>query len=688
MNKRKAIATFIIIAMVVCFVPVTAVAGVVDYTREVTAEAADIKSEATDVTATTEVAETLSGVVENTLVDMPKEGFWSTTALKAAIDNGLLNGFKEDRGTYIRPDAPLTRAQMAAIVNRAFGVQEEATLLGANDVSADAWYYKDLQKAVKMGTMKLDTKMRPNDSVTRQEAFTILGRALRMKDDTKADLTKFSDVSQIATWATSGMEAMVKAGYIKGDNNRLAPTADMTRAQFAVIMNNLIKQYIKTPGTVTQVASGNVIINTPGITLEEVTITGDLIIGDGVGDGTINLKNVVVKGNLIARGGGIDSIIITGGSVDGKIIISKVDGKIRVFVEGGAEIEIIEICDGKDDVIIEGNLGVIEVTASDTPVIVRNATVKKIDIKTEGAGNIKIADTAKVDRVVVWASSVGTKIDVAGTVIDFETSAQGTKLSGSGTVANAKVNTGANDTTITTSKTIITNDEATGVTGIDGKEVPPNSKVTNEEVVAPPVAFGGGGGGGAVEPPPIEPPPIPAEVLLYTNAASEGAIKILLGATPNALGLLLGDYALLDLAGKWDVAADLFDARASLTTKELIQSALTTAIATAKSESLARAANTATTSAVSAIGDMGSYLLESKEYNIEDNTLLGVWTFSIVPGRLRVGLTGASSYKLTINSMEFLLVENQFQSGQFLVNVPAMFTIEKIKGGKLTAIFN
>ena len=241
MNKRKTIAIITIIAMVVCFVPVRAVADVADYTREETVGAADVMSGA---------AETISGLVGYSLADMPKEGFWSTSALKAAVDNGLLNGFKEGNGTYIKPDAPLTRAQMAAIVNRAFGAQEEATLLGAIDVPSDAWYYKDLQKAVKMGTMKLDTKMRPNDSITRQEAFTILGRALRMNDGTKADLTKFSDATQVSSWATSGMEAMVKAGYIKGDNNLLTPNADMTRAQFAVIMNNLIKQYITTPGIV------------------------------------------------------------------------------------------------------------------------------------------------------------------------------------------------------------------------------------------------------------------------------------------------------------------------------------------------------------------------------------------------------------------------------------------------------
>ncbi len=174
------------------------------------------------------------------IMDMPDEDFWSTPALKAAVRNGLLNGFDEEDGIYIRPNDTLTRAQAAAIVNRAFGTKETAELLGVTDVSEGSWYFSDIQKAVSMGTMMLDTKMRPNDNITRQEAFTILARALKMEEGTRKDLEKFNDASHVASWATSGMGAMVKAGYIRGNNNLLSPKANMTRAQFAVVIYNVI----------------------------------------------------------------------------------------------------------------------------------------------------------------------------------------------------------------------------------------------------------------------------------------------------------------------------------------------------------------------------------------------------------------------------------------------------------------
>ena len=434
MKMRKALAILMAIAMVFCYMPVSAFADVAVDAQEVTSEVTEITPE----------------VAGSALVDMPKEGFWSTAALEAAVNNGLLKGFDEKDGTYIRPNDSLTRAQMATIVNRSFGAMETASLSGVADVSANAWYFKDMQKAVKMGTMKLDTNMRPNDKITREEAFTILGRALKMGNGTKADLAGFSDASQVASWAVSGMGAMVKAGYIKGDNNLLTPADNMTRAQFAVIMDNVVKGYVSTSGTVTEVISGNVMINVPGVELKDVTITGDLIIGEGVGDGTVTLTNVVVKGNLIARGGGVESIIITGGSVEGKVIIAKIDGKIRVFAEGGAEISVVEIDDGKDDVIIEGIVGTVEVKSGDTPVIMKNATVTKIEMNTEGAGNLTVDSGSKVGTVSVNASATGTKVNVAGTVTNFDTSAKDTGLSGTGTVTNAKVNDGANGTSITT----------------------------------------------------------------------------------------------------------------------------------------------------------------------------------------------------------------------------------------------
>ena len=77
--------------------------------------------------------------------DMPDN--WATEALENAVANGLLKVT-----TKIMPDENLTRAQMATIVNRAFGATEKSSLSKFTDVNADAWYYAEMAKAVHMKT--------------------------------------------------------------------------------------------------------------------------------------------------------------------------------------------------------------------------------------------------------------------------------------------------------------------------------------------------------------------------------------------------------------------------------------------------------------------------------------------------------------------------------------------------------
>ena len=129
------------------------------------------------------------------------------------------------------------------------------------------------------------------------------------------------------------MHSLLISGYIQGSGGYLNPQGYITRAEFAQVMDNIIKQYIRESGEYTIDIAGNVIINTPGVTLKDSTITGDLIIGEGVGEGDVNLENVVVRGRLLVRGGGEQSIVIRGDSVIGSITLAKIDGVERVYIE-------------------------------------------------------------------------------------------------------------------------------------------------------------------------------------------------------------------------------------------------------------------------------------------------------------------------------------------------------------------
>ena len=421
---RKFFALGMTIAMVSCYIPNTAYAEV---------EAPSPVNKAT------------------AFVDLPND--WSTSALKNAAANGLLKGYQEGGKTYIKPASHLTRAEIAAIVNRAFGAEEAAALTGVTDVSADAWYADVIGKAVQMETMALAEKMRPDDKITRQEAFSILARAFKAEpaDESHQALNAFGDKAQIAPWAEESICALVEKGVLSGSNGNLNPTANITRAEFAKIMDNMVKQYIGTAGTVTQVpATGSVMIYAAGVTLSNATINGDLIIGDGVGDGEITLDSVKVTGKTIVRGGGIHSVILKGSSLLGTVVVAKVDGDVRLAVESGAEVKFVFIEAGKKDVIIEGAVENLEVGSS-APVIVQNATIGTLRV-TAPEANLTIAKSGTVSTMNVGADAKATSIAVAGTITTLVNAAQKANVTVTGTVQTMEVHEGAKGTTLEISK--------------------------------------------------------------------------------------------------------------------------------------------------------------------------------------------------------------------------------------------
>ncbi len=174
-----------------------------------------------------------------TFSDMPEESYWSYEALNSAVTDGLLNG--SDGKIY--PKNNLTRAEMATILVRAYKLTEKADISEYTDVATDAWYYEYMQKACAKGLFKGDgtNKLNPDNYITRQEVFVVLSRALNLTGGKVSVLDAFSDKDLIASWALDATASMVESGYIKGSGDRINPTNNISREEFAQIMYNLKK---------------------------------------------------------------------------------------------------------------------------------------------------------------------------------------------------------------------------------------------------------------------------------------------------------------------------------------------------------------------------------------------------------------------------------------------------------------
>ena len=201
--------------------------------------------------------------------DYDRKSAWYAEAVSAAVDNGLLYG---KSATIIDPNGDMTRAEMAAIINRSFGCYKITDISQYTDVSKSKWYYKDVALAVQMGTYNgRSSAMAPDAPISRQEAMTVVARALELDYDSysKTDLSTFSDRGKISNWALPYVRAMVGADYIHGRGKVLAPLDNITRAEFAQIFHNIIGSYITVKGTYDKDIKGSVLIRTDEVDTEK-----------------------------------------------------------------------------------------------------------------------------------------------------------------------------------------------------------------------------------------------------------------------------------------------------------------------------------------------------------------------------------------------------------------------------------
>ena len=268
---------------------------------------------------------------------------WYAEAVSAAVDNGLLYG---KSSTTLDPNGDMTRAEMAAIINRSFGCYKTADISQYKDVAKSKWYYEDVALAVQMGTYngRSASAMAPDAPISRQEAMTVVARALELDYNAyaKTDLSKFADEKNISSWALPYVRAMVGTDYIHGRTKGLEPLDNITRAEFAQIFYNIIGTYIVSKGTYDKDIKGSVLIRTDDVELKNLTVDGDLIIGCGAADGKIVLDNVTVKGRLLVWGGGTKAVYCNAGTNMPAVVVARVDDAVKVIYDRDSTLAVID----------------------------------------------------------------------------------------------------------------------------------------------------------------------------------------------------------------------------------------------------------------------------------------------------------------------------------------------------------
>ena len=315
--------------------------------------------------------------------DFPTD--WSAAGLRSAVQNGLLNG----SNGQINSSGLLIRAQMAAIVNRAFAARKTADLSVYSDANTSAWYYNDLELAVAMRTFQgANGKLNPEAPITREEAFVVLARAFALESGDTSVLNHYTDGASVSAWARSSVAALIENGYVNGANGKLNPKTSITRAEFAKVISEMASTYADADDSLSATVDGSVIVRENSVSLSGKTINGDLIIADGVS--RIDLTGVTVTGRIVLRGG--ESGVTFKDTKAGKGIIANTD----IAVSGSVD----------------------NITVAQDSAITVNSGASVGSINAEGA---KITGAGKVGTVKANANNVtvtttGTKVTAADSI--------------------------------------------------------------------------------------------------------------------------------------------------------------------------------------------------------------------------------------------------------------------------------
>jgi hypothetical protein len=161
------------------------------------------------------------------------------------VSLGCISGYPD--GTF-KPDNQITRAEFCAIMDKALNLttypQQTPTF---TDVNTGAWYDQAVETAVYAGIAKGygDGAFRPNAPISRQEMACILVQALgksQLADASAKTATKFVDDSQIAWWSrgyvTVALQQGIAGGYPDGS---FEPESETTRAEACAMVVNFLK---------------------------------------------------------------------------------------------------------------------------------------------------------------------------------------------------------------------------------------------------------------------------------------------------------------------------------------------------------------------------------------------------------------------------------------------------------------
>jgi uncharacterized protein YjdB len=165
---------------------------------------------------------------------------WAEKNIQEAVGKGIVNGYQD--GTF-RPNQSVTRAEFAVMLMNSLQPQGEgATLTFADTGDIGGWAQKAVAQAVQAGIVQgyEDGSFRPNAQITRAEMAVMLAKAAGLKVEATAE-TGFDDESEVPVWSKGAVAALKQQKLIEGKSgNEFAPAGLTTRAEAVTVLLKML----------------------------------------------------------------------------------------------------------------------------------------------------------------------------------------------------------------------------------------------------------------------------------------------------------------------------------------------------------------------------------------------------------------------------------------------------------------
>ncbi len=165
---------------------------------------------------------------------------WAKDPIRSLWEMGIVTGVTDH--TY-EPESPIKRGDFVLMLYRAAGKPAAADAATFTDVLTGDYYEAAIAWAESNNIATGDGTglFRPQDNLTREQAFALVYRALAALGITKPDvdddcLGSFADAALLSDYAFEPTAALVTMGIVDGSGNRLNPSGEITRAQMAKLL--------------------------------------------------------------------------------------------------------------------------------------------------------------------------------------------------------------------------------------------------------------------------------------------------------------------------------------------------------------------------------------------------------------------------------------------------------------------